>query len=556
MFISVIFNTEFFDVESRLMWYLKNLNVALEEGWCIITHETLYRNFLSLQNKCAARFLNEFEMRYLTSDEFNSIEQYIVPDEIFDKLEEKYGTRSNMLMNVVMNREEELENYLQGCIKQIFEKHPEEKLEGIFVSQEAFESVRQIGNQYKVPVIPYSFSAIRKVHGYKETLFLAQMDGNLYCSDEVKKTYESYRKEEHEEICTDNRDILVLFGKECNFPLLKVLESEPTHEIGLCTSAFTATPHHLAKYHYTDDDLYYECHKKYPQDMIRVRQHPVQMDWAGNSRAMMKNDPATFVLSCRRIATISSQIIIKAMLWGRTACAVRDVLPFAFACEKKLDATETVSKELLNYLIFVYLIPMKYMFSSEYWRWRKSEPAQEEIAKKHLRYYGEMFGIEENIFYEKDREKRFAKILKCRNCDENITRILMENTPVRFDDYDKLVSKLVTLTKDGNQKVYYTLNKVQNKKVVSRFIVSDKEAKKMVFFPFPDVAGLSRLNECSIDGELLCECKPENAVTVAGMNYLKKMIGGYSIVNRSELKEGQHEVYIKWEYAKSMEEME
>ena len=84
-----------------------------------------------------------------------------------------------------------------------------------------------------------------------------------------------------------NRELLAIFGKEKNIPLLKIMDYEPEHELGICKIANTIYPYDYLKYPYTDTDLYYEARKKLKTTDIVIRDHP-GIPWNGNDKGPKK----------------------------------------------------------------------------------------------------------------------------------------------------------------------------------------------------------------------------------------------------------------------------
>ena len=161
MFVTVIFNVEYMDITSRKMWYLKNLLHCKDNGWIMITHDYIRKHFEELQDSITDRFIDQFEMRRFTFEEVKDVEQYFVSDEIFDGLEKEKGSRTEMLFDLISHPNEELDASLHEIFNQIRQRHPNEKIEGIFHCLEGYESLRKISEEIGCPLINYSFSAFR-----------------------------------------------------------------------------------------------------------------------------------------------------------------------------------------------------------------------------------------------------------------------------------------------------------------------------------------------------------------------------------------------------------
>lgn len=541
MFVTIILDTEYMGMGERHKWFLKNLSHAKENDWMVITHEYLARHYEEYVERCAERFYDEFEMRKLDEEEYRQISKGFVPDEIFTSKEKEIGSRTEFLAYLFQERYMELEQCLISMIGEELQKRAGEKVEGIFNCLDCFRSIQYLGEYYNCPVIPYVFSAIRKVHGYQQTLYMTCMDGSLYSDADGRKRYKKFRVEKQEGIVFSRRELLALLGKEHNIPFLKLLNCTPEYEIGICAEAYSTTPNFL-KFKYTDDDIYYECKQKYSMDEIVTRMHPMVYDSMGIGREHFKNDPVSFILSCRRITSVQSQILLKALLWNRTVYMKSDFLQLSFLCEKDIESTNRVDTASLNYYIFGFLIPSKFMFDVEYWRWRiRENPSEHEIYNRHLEYILKCLGIDEAVIHGREEKERFLYLLQKRNCAEDLINDLLEEEVPTDIHFDVLSSKL-EIGKDSV--VLHSLNRLNryaDGKVYSRFVVNcENGADFLRFYPFADVGGSAKINYLQVDGSCIVKEK--------GYVYYPKK-NGYEVCDHINLMPGKHVVDIEWEYS-------
>lgn len=498
MFVSIIFDTEYMGMGERIKWFLKNLSKAKENEIFIITHEYLDKNHRELFKNCGERFYEEFEMRKISEEEYNLISKAFVPDRIFENIEKKLITRTNTLMYLSKQRYYELEACLISLINEELKRRKETKVEAIFNCCECWESIRFLKKQYGCPVIPYVFSAIRKVHGYQQTLYSVNENGTLYSDAESKRRFEEYKKIKN--ICVYSyKELLVLFGKICNIPLIKYLDNIPIYEAGICSEAFRINPNAFIELPITDDDLYYECNKHFPKEKIISRIHPLHYTQMGASRENVKNDPASFMLSCKRIIGSQSQILLKAMLWKRAVCMKGNTLDFSFLCSKDFTYEKPVDIEGLNFFIFSYLIPDKLMFDVNYWRWRLTNPKEEEIYKSHLDFYFKEFKLDAEIMKYCDEEKRFIYLLKQRKCKSDLIDDLLNQKDDSCNDYSVAMSRIDILYRDSGRETVYRCNSFDNNKIYSKYSVHIYNVEKIHFYPFVDVAGTARIYQIKIN---------------------------------------------------------
>lgn len=517
MFISIVLNTEYMDVASRSKWYLKNLLHCKENGWILITHEYLWKHFEEIQQDITPRLFNDFEMRPFTADEVKDVEQYFIPDELFEKIEQQAGSRTEMLFQLSSSSNDVLEKTLQSVITKIYSKHPNEKIDGVLYSLETWESVRRVCVNNIIPLIPYSFSSIRKPHGYQQTLYHANINTYLHTSKEAERRYNHYVAASIFEPIFSHRELIAILGKERTLPLIPLMEAKPKYEMGICTECFSIVPQFMMRDKVTDDDVRYECEKLYDKSQMTVRNHAYQIDSMQLDRSTTHNDPAAWILSCRRLAASRSQIGLKILLWNRTAIVKSDSLGFSFMCEKDYSSTRKVDLCALNFYFFCYLIPNDLMFSGEYWQWRMTNPTETEIYKRHLDFYIEKLNLPKSILTEQDEPTRFKSLLKSRGCDEELINILLEDKHDFDIDYNTASSRIMV-----NGKSYWRLNKIENG--VRHFHIELSESADTIdFYPLDDVAGCARLVSVSVNG------KPVDVSNFADFRYMPKVSGHYTL---------------------------
>lgn len=495
MFITIVFNQEYLDISSRSKFYLKNLLHCYENKWILITHEYLHKHFKELQNEINERFFREFEMRPFTPEEVNQVEQYFLPDELFDGLEKSCGSRTEMQTMLSTQRCEEMETHLQCIIEKIRLNHPYDSIEGVFNCLESWESIRYICKVNKFPLISYVFSSVRKPHGYQQTLYSANFD-RLYCSDECEKRFELFRKEKRKVPLLTNETILALIGKTRNLPLIKHLNAEPSKEINICGEGFIILPHIYERSHYCDEDIYYECNKLYKYSDIGNRQHPIHLNSLHIDRSEIHNDPAAWILGAKRLTAVCSQIVLKAMLWNRTPIMLKNTLPFSFMCAKEYTSKKSIPIDFLNYYLFGYLIPSDLMFNDSYWKWRLLKPKESEIYIKHLTYICNILKIDYKTLTQLKSEKQLEYLLDCINCDEQLTAYLLSDEQPIHIDYNVALSRFV-----DNKKIYWRLNKKTPEGYISRLKVNSLTSNNIYFFPLDDFAGFVKIENITVNGK-------------------------------------------------------
>lgn len=543
MFISVVIKSEYTQYAYRDNFYMKNLKHALENNWIIITNEYIGKHFFEMQDKVQDRFIKEFEMKRFTPEEVASVEQYYIPDAIFDDKEKEFGSRTEMLFYLTEQAFPELEACLSDMIEQIKQKHPNEKIDGMFYCAETCQPFRNVCAKYDIPLIPYCFSAFKIPHGYRQTLYYANTKGYLYNSDECELRYRNYLTEPIANIpIFSNRELVAMIGKERTLPLIQLMHHATQYEMGVCCECYEIIPQFFAGNIYSDDDIFYECNELYSPEQIKVRSHAMQLDKIQVNRTIVHNDPASYILSCKRLAAVRSQIMLKVLLWGRTGINRKNTHAFSFMCEKDYSSTSVADIKAVNYYIICYLIPADLMFSKEYWDWRMTNPKETEIYQHHLKFYIDKLNLPQTILTEQDEPTRFKSILQSRGCDDELIRILIEDNQNFEIDYNTASSRIVV-----NGKSYWRLNKIEN--AVRHFHIELNESADTIdFYPLDDVAGCAKLVSVKVDGKSLEVSQYED------FKYIPKVSGHYSLpIAKSENK---LVIDICWEYMSDKEFLE
>lgn len=545
MFVTVVLNIEYMDVSSRSKFYLKNLLHCKENGWIMITHEYMRNHILDLQKEISPSLFSSWEMNPFTMEEVQDVEQYYIPDSIFDVLEKKYGSRTEFLMTASKETIEPFETCINEIFDEISKKHPNEKIEGVFHALEGFYSLRKVCKERNMPLIPYVFSAIRKPHGYMQTLYSANTECVLYSSEECEKRYHKFLSENPDILVLNNKEILTLLGKERNLCLLPLMEIEAPNEMLQCGEGFLMIPHIFSNFHYTDDDIDYEIFGMFAPEKIKSRQHPMRLDSFRIDRSWIRNDPASIILSCKRATAVCSQIMLKIMLWNRTAIMKKNSLPFSFMLPKQFDSLEKTDILFLNYYIFAYLIPSDLMFSGEYWKWRMTNPSETEIYWKHIDFLFNALGIDYKKVKSLKGRERYKYFLEARGCDTQlIDELLLERTDYNIN-WEATSSQFDVVLRDG-VKSYWRLDEMNSDgSLVSKLIVDSINVKDVLFYPLYDVAGYAKLDEVRINGVPI-----ELTPSMRSFQYMPKN-KGYYIFSIKDPHNGNIEIECNWEYRKN-----
>ena len=129
-------------------------------------------------------------------------------------------------------------------------------------------------------------------------------------------------------------------------------------------------------------------------DDVLVRPHPsmaerysgLSVEWDDG------DDPADFLNSIDHLVTVNSSMALEAMLRGVPTTILGDS-PFAFGSVHPLDQGGRNEREMLlwlNWIVFGYLIPEKFLFNERYYDWRlRSDTDEFCVYMTHFKYWTE-----------------------------------------------------------------------------------------------------------------------------------------------------------------------
>ena len=472
MVVSIILDTEYMGEKERFKWFLKNVTYAKKYGWILVTHESIKNNLKELLLSCSERFYPEFEMEKTTVEEIENLNICYIPDKLFEDIYQKSGSRTSMILELTNNRNFQIEDYIINYINDVIDKKYGQKISYIMNCLHVFASVEYLAEYYGCPLLPYVFSAVRKVHGYTSTLYMAHFDNNLFETNVVRELYSKFKEDVDHGQLLERKEIMVLLGKRHNLVLIPLMDCEGTHEVGVIKEAYQITPQTYAFHSVTDDDIYYELSKNNISD-IQTRLHPMTLDLVGIGRKHIKNDPAAFILGCKRLVSLHSQMIIKAAMWNRGTCVIEDQMPFSFLLSHNLLDSTPINEVMLNFILFGYFVPDALMFDESYWKWRMTNPSMSEVFKRHLSVLYEAVGISQP---DKINNERLLRLLQSRGCSSHEIDIITKekqitNYPIKYPS-----SKISVIYSKGNSIDYYTLNQLlEGGGIRSEFVLEDTE---------------------------------------------------------------------------------
>ena len=389
-----------------------------------------------------------------TQEDLDKVQKYIIPKEIEHKLIAEKGSYNNAHMFILQNRWSDLEGILEKYLNEIEETN-NEKVDAL-ITLCHYPSLEYITEKRGMKLIHIEQGGLREP-SYERTAYFDFC--SLYGNASNERRFNNFLKEtkNHKVLTLTRKEILAIFMKPQSLHYLKEIDKKPEYEMGVALG-YATWPLFLMNSYFNDEELLFQVSQNYDIDEFITRKHPAdpakaqysQYDYNHDGRSM---NTIEFILKCKRIASLGSNVSFEAMLFGRTAYTFVPYVSYYMSKHDLKDKIlDVVNDEYLNFYVFGYLVPYVYMVDPEYIKWRLTEPSEIEIYNKHLNYWLDYKNIPKNI-YSLNKNERYKKILEAVHYD------LYDNEPVRkpqkqysIKQYQAEIKRLNDLLKEANEK--------------------------------------------------------------------------------------------------------
>ena len=159
-----------------------------------------------------------------------------------------------------------------------------------------------------------------------------------------------------------------------------------------------------------------ELKENFQTNQVLTRVHPMQKEIRKELDAFPQDHSSSsleWILKCRRVISIGSNVAFEAMLLGKTSYVLGENFPYHYGSVTELKQYEERVADLryINYIIFGYYVPYSLMFDRDYIYWRLTNPSVTEIYQYHLDYVMKAFGLSKE-FFDMAFPKRLQTILE------------------------------------------------------------------------------------------------------------------------------------------------
>lgn len=415
MFLPIVLDFENNGLKFMLLKYLRFFDLCKQNDWAIITHEEFEKYEINFpnRNEYTEKMMALYGYTLYDIEQRSKVRQYFVKNKFYKVLEENKGSKLECALYLLNNRNEELENIIDGFICDLNEQG--ENIEGILYFAACPLSIKVVAEKYGIPMISYETGPIRSPN-YRCTTSYFCRDG-LYNTDEICKRFESFKDQMQDIPMFSREEILAMFLEHENLGYLSLINKMPKYEIGVAGGCALVVPY-FALNKYMDHELIDDVLDLYqPKDVI-VRLHPGDMYKATYRLPYYDKTPTPFpfLINSKRIAAVGSNLLFEAMLWKRVPCSMTKVMPASILCNEDYTSTKEKegTEEFVNFFVFSFLVPSELAYQEEYLRWRLTEPSEKDIYMHHLMYYFEKFGLTEE-WLRQDAVARLSLLKMYRN---------------------------------------------------------------------------------------------------------------------------------------------
>ena len=406
------------------LWtFYKFLDIAKRDGLPIIAQEEYFTLPSELAKKgrsevISETFVKNTKLNYeLPKDrDLGKIGRYVIPYTLQKKVIDEKGSINNAYLSSLTEVWPELYDLLDKYIDDIKNKYNEDI--DAFITMSHNPTLSKIAKERNIRVIHMEMGTFREPTYIKTAYFDFE---NLYGNASTEVRYKRFLKEIDASVTIlDRKEILAILLERNSMHYLNRLEQKPEFEIGLALG-YAVWPIYMVNSFYNDEELLYRTAKKYDYNDILVRRHPGDPAGAVYTKYDYLRDASAntieFILRCKRVASVGSNVSMEAMLFGRTPY-VATKCPYYYNTEHDIENTNVQPTEIeyLNFYCFVYLVPFSLLWNEEYIKWRLTEPSEKEIYKRHLQEYLKQKDISEDVL-KVDAGERFNKILEAQNYD-------------------------------------------------------------------------------------------------------------------------------------------
>ena len=436
--------------------FYKYMDFALKNGYPIIADEAYFVNPSVYEKQKEFSFQNIvdgynvlYEFKKPTDEDMKKVIQYPITKEEKATILSGFADEEEAIIHILQNRDEKFEEMISSKFEAIQKEHG--KIVAV-LSWTYFPSLEFCCQQLGIQLITLEQTTFRpKGYRYKFGYFQFYNKYDSTCMDSDYQTF--LREFQDSNQYFSRKELLSLFLADDQLKWIDHLDDQSEYDFGLSigpdydplASAFCNMP---------ILQVLNELKENFQTNQVLTRVHPMQKEIRKELDAFPQDHSSSsleWILKCRRVISIGSNVAFEAMLLGKTSYVLGENFPYHYGSVTELKQYEERVADLryINYIIFGYYVPYSLMFDRDYIYWRLTNPSVTEIYQYHLDYVMKAFGLSKELF-DMAFPKRLQTILETHSLKKKeITTFVTHHNHNLEEDIQQLRHEL------SQQKSYY-----------------------------------------------------------------------------------------------------
>ena len=472
MIVPFIYNLEVTSDYDHITVFYFYLMMSKKFGGPIISHERyfmkpteIYLKIVGKEELKSAADTLEFDIP--EDKDLDNIKKYFITQKFEDKMINAFESQMDCWTCLLSEEYAPFEELIGQLLDRI-ERECNDKIEAILCFYEPI-SLRIAADKRNIKVIHQEGTMFRKPF-YRMAGYFDFKEG--YGCGELEERYCRFKEEiKNKKIKLFSRkEICALFMTSYGLNYIDLMDAEPTYEMGVGLADFSRGVN-LKDGLINTDEILLEARKNFPLNEIRTRSR-----YGGGVFNDKSPSAFHFILKCKRVAALHSNLSFEAMLLNRIAY-VYGKSPYRFIANKNISdkSDKNVPLDFINFTTFGYFVPWELLRDTEYIRWRLTQPSEIEIYEKHMEFYLQDRGVIHSLQLEPGMALKYilsTQNVKVADKDEKVLPLL--------DKYEVLSEEYKTL--NGSYKLavdnYDKLN-MEYKKLLDAYNIAIKNYDKL-----------------------------------------------------------------------------
>lgn len=385
--------------------FYKYMDFALKNGYPIIADEAYFVNPSVYEKQNEFSFQNIvdgynvlYEFKKPTDKDMKKVIQFPITKEEKEKVLSGFEDKEKAIIHILQSRDEKFEDMILSKLRTIEEKYG--KIVAV-LSWTYFPSLEFCCQQLGIQLITLEQTTFRP-KGYRFKFGYFQFY-NKYDSVRMDADYQTFLQEFQDSNQYFNRkELLALFLADDQLKWINHLDDQSEYDFGLSIGP-DYDPLASAFCHMPVLNVLNELKENFQVHQVLTRVHPMQKGIRKELEIFPQDHSSSsleWILKCRRIISIGSNVAFEAMLLGKTSYVLGDNFPYHYGSITELNQYEEKIADLkyINYIVFGYYVPYSLMFDRDYILWRLTNPSVIEIYHYHLDYVMKEFGLSKKLF--------------------------------------------------------------------------------------------------------------------------------------------------------------